>query len=95
MSDGGKGSKRRPQQISDEELQKRWDEAFERPIGSKIKGWDETRIDIIGSNGNGGDHYKTTVDLDKLAAKVYNEAPYKLSLDEIYTKIEKDYNEGN
>lgn len=28
MSDGGKGSKRRPRQISEEEEQARWDAAF-------------------------------------------------------------------
>lgn len=62
MSDGGKGSKRRPSQVSDAELQKRWDDAF-----------NEKRIDIIGSNGNTGAHYPSIDDAYERVEKDYKE----------------------
>jgi hypothetical protein len=53
MSDGGKGSDRRTQQISDDEMQARWDLIFNK----KKQTPEEERIDIIGQNGNDGEHY--------------------------------------
>ena len=53
-SEAGKGSKPRP--ILN---QKQFDENFDRIFGNKKQDtdWDESRIDIIGSNGNTGIHY--------------------------------------
>ena len=68
MSDGGKGSVRRPKQITQEEADNNW----ERVFGKKkpLQEWDEDRIDIIGQNGNVG------YDLDQAYQQVekdYNE----------------------
>ena len=54
-SEAGKGSKPRP--IFN---QKQFDDNFELIFGKKKKSddWDEKRVDIIGSNGNDGLHYK-------------------------------------
>jgi len=83
-SDGGKGSGRRPKQISQEEENKRWELVFgkKKPKLGGIKPppdksldssqeWDEDRIDIVGQNGNVG-----------------------YDLDQLYQQIEKDYSEG-
>ena len=47
-SEAGKGSNRRPAQVSQEELDRNWDLIFKKK---------KSRIDIIGQNGNEGIHY--------------------------------------
>lgn len=47
MSDGGKGSNRRPSQVDDKVVEDNWNEIFKK----------KSRIDIIGQNGNEGIHY--------------------------------------
>lgn len=48
MSDGGKGSNRRPSQVSDKEVEDNWNTIFKNK---------KSRMDIIGQNGNDGIHY--------------------------------------
>ena len=47
MSDGGKGSNRRPSQVDDKVVENNWDKIFKK----------KSRMDIIGQNGNEGIHY--------------------------------------
>lgn len=57
-SEAGKGCKFRP--ILNQAM---FDESFDNIFGKKkLKqdiDWDEKRIDIIGSNGNNGEHYES------------------------------------
>jgi len=60
-NEAGKGSNRRPAQVSQEEIDKNWDTIFKKTQES-IKDNDElykklSRIDTIGQNGNDGIHY--------------------------------------
>tara|TARA_R110000744_G_scaffold156589_1_gene272258 strand:+ start:305 stop:505 length:201 start_codon:yes stop_codon:yes gene_type:complete len=50
----GKGSKERLRSISYKEYTRRWEAVF----SIKEAEWDETRINIIGKNGNDGLHYE-------------------------------------
>ena len=61
MSDGGKGSNRRPAQVDDKVVEDNWDRIFKKTQES-IKDNEElykklSRIDIVGQNGNEGIHY--------------------------------------
>ena len=67
MSDGGKGSNRRPAQVSDEQVTNNWETIFKKKhINEHLADSMETnveiykklsRIDTIGQNGNEGIHY--------------------------------------
>jgi len=62
-SDGGKGSSRRPYQITKEEEDLRWKLAFGKitvqEFNEGMEKLEEKRMDIIGSNGPTGEHYES------------------------------------
>ena len=63
-SEAGKGSNRRPAQISQEELDKNWDLIFKKK---------PSRIDTIGQNGNEGLHYDSDDNADRWSAVLRDE----------------------
>jgi hypothetical protein len=76
-SEAGKGSNRRPAQVSQEEIDKNWDTIFKKTQES-IKDNDElykklSRIDTIGQNGNDGLHYDSDDAVDRWSAVLRDE----------------------
>ena len=63
MSDGGKGSNRRPSQVDDKVVKDNWDKIFKK----------KSRIDIIGQNGNEGIHYDSDDNVDRWSAVLRDE----------------------
>ena len=63
-SEAGKGSNRRPAQVSQEELDKNWDLIFKKK---------KSRIDTIGQNGNDGLHYDSDDNVDRWSAVLRDE----------------------
>ena len=63
-SEAGKGSNRRPAQVSQEKLDKNWDLIFKKK---------KSRIDTIGQNGNDGLHYDSDDNVDRWSAVLRDE----------------------
>jgi hypothetical protein len=63
-SEAGKGSNRRPAQVSQEEIDKNWDLIFKKK---------KSRIDTIGQNGNDGLHYDSDDNVDRWSAVLRDE----------------------
>ena len=63
MSDGGKGSNRRPSQVDDKVIEDNWDKIFKK----------KSRMDIIGQNGNEGIHYDSDDNVDRWSAVLRDE----------------------
>jgi hypothetical protein len=63
-SEAGKGSNRRPAQVPQEEVDKNWDLIFKKK---------QSRIDIIGQNGNEGIHYDSDDNVDRWSAVLRDE----------------------
>lgn len=63
-SEAGKGSNRRPAQVSQEEIDKNWDLIFKKK---------KSRIDTIGQNGNDGLHYDSDDSVDRWSAVLRDE----------------------
>ena len=63
MSDGGKGSNRRPSQVDDKVVEDNWDKIFKK----------KSRMDIIGQNGNEGIHYDSDDNVDRWSAVLRDE----------------------
>jgi hypothetical protein len=64
-SEAGKGSNRRPAQISQEEVDKNWDTIFKKKK--------QSRMDIVGQNGNEGIHYDSDDAVDRWSAVLRDE----------------------
>jgi len=64
-SEAGKGSNRRPAQVSQEEIDKNWDTIFKKKK--------QSRIDTIGQNGNEGIHYDSDDAVDRWSAVLRDE----------------------
>jgi hypothetical protein len=63
-SETGKGSNRRPAQVSQKEIDKNWDLIFKKK---------KSRIDTIGQNGNDGLHYDSDDNVDRWSAVLRDE----------------------
>ena len=64
MSDGGKGSNRRPSQVDDKVVEDNWDKIFKKK---------PSRIDIIGQNGNDALCYDSDDAVDRWSAVLRDE----------------------
>jgi len=84
-SEAGKGSNRRPAQVSQEEIDKNWDLIFKKKnimsheeLVAKMMENPEvakevSRIDTIGQNGNDGLHYDSDDNVDRWSAVLRDE----------------------
>ena len=83
MSDGGKGSNRRPAQVPMEQVEANWDAIFKnKKVNEHLADSMETnveiykklsRIDNIGQNGNDGLHYDSDDAVDRWSAVLRDE----------------------